>query len=328
MDIILPQKLEIGDEVRIVAPSLSYKIIASELRELATKRLKEMGLKVSFGKNVEICNQFASSSIEERVSDLNAAFADKNVKAIFAVIGGYNANELLPYLDYELIRKNPKFFIGYSDTTALLDGIYAKTGLVTYYGPSFSTLGMKKGAEYILSNLNQTLFKNDPITYIPSTQWSDDAWFLDQENRNFYDNNGPVTINTGSACGQLIGGEMTTFQLLLGTPYFPSFDNAILALEITDISSENSLKVINRIIHSLIQNNSFKNIRGIIFGRFERNLNINFQDFVSSIKENNCLKNIPIICNMDFGHTFPMATLPIGKNVALTVSEDKVIFSY
>ncbi len=325
---ILPQKLKKGDEVRVVAPSLSYKIIAQDLRDIATKRLQERGLEVSFGKNVEICNKFASSSIEERIADLHDAFLDENVKAIFSVIGGYNANELLPYLDYNLIKENPKFVIGYSDTTALLNAIHAKTGFVTYYGPAFSTLGMKKGADYILSNLDAVLFKNEPIDYIPSTQWSDDAWFLDQENRNFYKNQGPITINTGTTTGRLIGGEMTTFQLLLNTPYLPSFDNSILALEITDVSVENSLKITNRILHSLSQHSSFPGVKGIIFGRFEQNLNINLQDFIESIRENQILKNIPIVCNMDFGHTFPMTTLPIGKNVSLSVSEDKVNLSY
>lgn len=325
---ILPQTLKKGDEVRVVAPSFSYKIIAKDLRDRATKRLQARGLKVSFGKNVEICNKFSSSSIEERVSDLHDAFFDKNVKAIFSVIGGYNANELLPYLDYELIKENPKFVIGYSDMTALLNAIHAKTGLVTYYGPAFSTLGMKKGADYILSNLDAVLFKKDPIEYLPSTQWSDDAWFLDQENRHFYNNQGPVIISTGIANGRLIGGEMTTFQLLLNTPYLPSFNDSILALEITDISKENSLNIINRILHSLSQHSSFSGIKGIIFGRFERNLNVNLQDFIEAVRENSILKGIPILCNVDFGHTFPMTTLPIGKNVSLSISEKHFSLSY
>ena len=325
MDEIRPLKLKENDEVRVVAPSLSYKIIAQDLRLLATHRLNDRGLKVSFGKNVEICNRFASSSIKERVDDLHEAFADKNVKAIFSVIGGYNANELLPYLDYNLIRNNPKFFIGYSDTTALLNAINAKTGLITYYGPAFSTLGMKKGAEYILDDLDKTLFSDQPISYVPSEKWSDDAWFLDQDNRNFHGNQGAVSIQNGKAKGKLIVGEMTTLQLLFGTPYLPSLEGAILALEITDISSENALKIINRIVHSLEQQKGFKNIQGIIFGRFERNLNIDLSDFISLIMEHETLKDIPIVCNLDFGHTFPMTTLPIGKTVSLEVSSGKQV---
>lgn len=328
MTVILPQKLRNGDEVRVVAPSFSYKIISEDVRMLATKRLSDRNLKVSFGKNVEVCNQFTSSSISERVSDINDAFADKNVKAIFSVIGGYNSNEILPYLDYDLIQKNPKFFIGYSDTTALLNAIHAKTGLVTYYGPAFSTLGMKKGAEYILSDLDKTLFKDDTISYTPSLTWSDDLWFLDQENRNFYDNVGPVVINSGTAEGALFGGEMTTFQLLLGTSFLPCSDDIILMLEITDISSESALKIINRLIHSLTQQSFFKNVRGIMFGRFEHNLNIDAKEFFNLIKENECLKDIAIVCNVDFGHTFPMTTLPIGKKISLSVSEGQVKILY
>lgn len=328
MDIILPAKLQKGDEVRIVAPSLSYKIISNEIRELATQRLVERGLKVSFGKNVEICNQFTSSSILERVSDIHDAFSDKKVKAIFSVIGGYNSNELLPHLDYNLIKNNPKFLIGYSDTTTLLNAIHAKTGLVTYYGPSFSTLGMKKGAEYILSDLDKTLFEDKTISYAPSQKWSDDSWFLDQENRTFYNNEGPIVINPGIAKGFLMGGEMTTFQLLIGTSYLPVLDDIVLMLEITDISSENSLKIINRLIYSLTQQPFFKNVKGIIFGRFEHSLNIDLREFSDLIKGNECLKNIPIIGNVDFGHTFPMTTLPIGKEISISTTEQQVKISY
>ena len=114
--------------------------------------LEEEGFKVTFAEHVmnSFDDEYNCAKIEDRVKDLEEAFKDKNVKAILTVIGGYNSNQLLKYIDYDVIKENPKILCGYSDITALLDSIYAKTGLVTYYGPHYSSFGMKKGFEYTL----------------------------------------------------------------------------------------------------------------------------------------------------------------------------------
>ena len=140
---IIPNKIKTGDEVRVIAPSRSLALIAKEHIEIAIRRFNEMGLKVSFGRHVNECDQyFNSSSIESRVHDLHDAFSDPNVKVIMTIIGGFNCNQLLKYIDYDLISNNPKILCGYSDITALQNAIYAKTGVVTYSGPHFSTFGM------------------------------------------------------------------------------------------------------------------------------------------------------------------------------------------
>jgi len=121
-------KLKDGDEVRVITPSRSMDLpfITEEIRLLARKRLENLGLEVSFGKHIHEKNIFNSSSLEHRLEDLHDAFADPRVKMIQTVIGGYNSNELLPYLDYDLIRKNPKILCGYSDITALEKGYLLK----------------------------------------------------------------------------------------------------------------------------------------------------------------------------------------------------------
>lgn len=131
--------MKFGDEIRVISPARSMKIITQELREIAKIRFEEMGLKVTFAKHVEECDEFSSSSIESRVEDIHEAFLDKNVKAVITTIGGYNSNQLLKYIDYEIIKNNPKIFCGFSDITALCCAIYKKTGLITYYGPHFSS---------------------------------------------------------------------------------------------------------------------------------------------------------------------------------------------
>src|SRR5579872_6700041 len=140
---IFPQKLNPGDEIRIVAPSMSAKTLVKERRKIANVQLGKLGLRVSYGKHIDELDDFESSSIESRIVDLHEAFLDKNVKGIIAARGGFNSNQLFRYIDYNLIRKNPKIFGGYSDITGITNAIYAKTGLVTYSMPTYSHFGQK-----------------------------------------------------------------------------------------------------------------------------------------------------------------------------------------
>ncbi len=111
MDKIFPEKLKKGDLAQIIAPATSLSIISQENREIANQRFADMGLKIAFGKNVEEVDDFSSSSIESRIEDLHDAFRNPEAKAVFAVIGGFNSNQLLRYIDWDLIKKNPKIFL-------------------------------------------------------------------------------------------------------------------------------------------------------------------------------------------------------------------------
>lgn len=149
-----------------------------------------MGFKVTFGKNVmnSINDDFGCASILDRIEDLHEAFKDKNVKAILTVIGGYNVNQLLDYIDYHLIKENPKIICGFSDITALTNAIYSKTGVVTYYGPHFSSFGMKYGFDYTMNYFKDMLMDNKEISIESSKEWSDDSWYKNQEVREFIKN--------------------------------------------------------------------------------------------------------------------------------------------
>jgi len=172
---IYPKKLEKGDEIRVIAPSCSMAIISEANRKIATDRLESSGFKVTFGKHVEEIDEFRSSSIKSRVADLHQAFLDKKVKAVFTVIGGFNCNQLLKYINWNIIKNNPKIFIGYSDTTALQNAIFAKTGLITYSGPAWSTFGQKLHFDYTMDYFKKCLLTNDSIDIKPSEKWTDDA---------------------------------------------------------------------------------------------------------------------------------------------------------
>lgn len=183
-------KLKAGDEIRILSPSRSLSIVSEENRLIAQDRLEALGFKVSFSQHVLENDDFASSSIESRVADLHEAFVDPKVKGILTSIGGYNANQLLAHLDYDLIGTHPKRLCGYSDITALSHAIYARTGLITYAGPHFLTFAMLRGNEYTTTYFQRLMLEEGSIQIQSSPEWSDDAWYLDQDQRSFHRNAG------------------------------------------------------------------------------------------------------------------------------------------
>jgi muramoyltetrapeptide carboxypeptidase LdcA involved in peptidoglycan recycling len=318
---IYPAKLKAGDEVRIIAPSRSLAIVSEEVRRIANKRFSDLGLKISFGKHVEEKDEFASSSIESRIEDLHEAFGDKNVKAIITVIGGFNSNQLLKYLDWDLIRNNPKIFCGYSDITALNNAIFAKTGLISYSGPHYSNFGEELYFDYTLEYFKKCIFSEDPFEIIPSKQWSDDAWYKNQKDRTLIKNEGFLVINEGSAFGTIIGGNLCTLNLLQGTEYFPTLENSILFIEDDDESLPHTF---DRDLQSLIHLPSFSGVKGIVIGRFQKASKMTNDLLIKIIKTKKELDNIPIIANVDFGHTYPKITFPIGGEVSLVAKESKV----
>lgn len=317
MEKIIPAKLVKGDEIRVVAPARGIKIIGQETRDIAAKRFAAMGLKVTFGKNTtdENWDRMGSSSIEKRVEDIHDAFADRNVKAVFTIIGGANSNQLLPYLDYNLIKANPKIFCGFSDITALLNGIYAMTGLETYSGPHFSSLGMLKGCDYTLENMQKMLLNDGPNRVEASAEWSDDLWFLDQQKREFIKNDGYWTLHNGKAAGTLVGGNLGTFVLLLGTKYRPAFEpDTILFIEDTEGAN---IADFERNLQALLYQPDFANVNGLLIGRFQKGSKVSREDLEFIVSNKRELKNLPIIANVDFGHSTPLLTIPVGGTAIL-----------
>lgn len=309
---VVPAKLNRGDKVMIVAPSRGLKLIGADCRQIAEERLRALGLEVVFAPNTtdENFDSMCSASIEKRVADIMTAFADKSVKAVLTVIGGFNSNQMLSSLDYEIIRKNPKIFMGFSDITALHSAINAKTGLVTYYGPHYSSLGMRKGNDYTLQNMVQMLFEENAVELKPSDNWSDDLWFLDQEKRQFINNEGWWQIQPGTAAGTIVGGNLCTFVLQLGTAYRPPFKpDTILFLE---DDNESQAVHFERNLQALINQDDFVNVKGLVIGRFQKESKIGRSELEFIIKSKSKLAYMPVIANIDMGHTTPIATIPLG----------------
>ena len=161
MNIIVPNHLKPGYKIMIISPADSLFFLSPEMQSIAQKRFQDLGLELVFGKNSYEVDDFDSSSIESRVEDLHQAFLDTRIKGIFTSYGGYNSNQLLRYIDWEIIKNNPKIFVGYSDITALENAIFAKTGLITYSGPLYSNFAQKLYFDYTLDYLEKALFHTE-----------------------------------------------------------------------------------------------------------------------------------------------------------------------
>jgi muramoyltetrapeptide carboxypeptidase len=317
---MLAKRLQPGDEIRVIAPSSSMALLKENQVEIAVERLETLGFKVSFGKHVLHHDEFFSSPIEERIADLHDAFLDPNVKGILSVIGGYHSNQLLKYIDFELIKNNPKVFCGYSDITALSLSIFQKTGLITYSGPHFSSFGMKHGFEYTLDSFISALTNDAPYEINPSQQWSDDTWFLDQEDRQFHEQDEYLVLQEGEAEGQLLGGNLCTMNLLQGTEFMPSLNGSILFIEDDYATYAN---VFDRQLQSILHLPGSEKINGLLIGRFQKQSNMTVEALQKIISTKQELKGIPVIANVNFGHTQPIATIPVGAKATISAKSNK-----
>lgn len=316
-----PKRLKPGSNIRIIAPSLSMKIISDETLDFAQNRFKEMGYVVSLGKHVSEMDQFHSSSMESRIEDLHDAFQDPSVDAILTVIGGFNCNQLLEFIDWSIIKNNPKIFCGYSDISILHNAILSQTGLITYYGPHFSTFGQKILDKYEIDYFLKALTTEQSFFIEPSKTWSNDRWYLDQDNRNFIKNEGYWVMQEGSASGKTIGGHLGTFCLLQGTKYIPSLENKILIME-EDADPANPAEF-DRRLQSVLQQPSAEKLAGILIGRFEKSYGMTKPLLEEIIKTKSKLIGKPIIANVNFGHTEPHCTLPIGGKMEMRAENNK-----
>ena len=307
-------KLKAGDEVRVVSPAVSLGFIPREQRDLAEERWEELGLRISYSPNGEVLDRFDSSPVEARVSDLHGAFADPEVKGMLTTLGGYNSNQLLAHLDYDLIGANPKAFCGFSDITALATAIHARTGLVTYSGPHFTTLGMKRGVEYTINHFERCVVRDGPLVVEPADHWSDDPWYLDQDNRDLVPNPGYEVLNEGEAEGRILGGNLGTLALLFGSSYMPGLEGTVLLLEDDEEIQPHHF---DRTLQSLIHQPGFEGVRGMVLGRFQRASNMDLETLKEMLDAKPELSRMPMIANASFGHTTPAFTFPIGGTGAI-----------
>ena len=196
---------------------------------------------------------------------------------------------------------------------------------MTYSGPQFSSFGMKQGFDYTLAFFKRMFFESSFIYLEPSSAWSDDAWSLDQENRVFHKNQGYWLIHPGDAQGTIVGGNLSTFLLLHGTPYMPSLKNTILFLEADSITEGHCVPEFDRAFQAVIHQPEFSKVKGIFICRFDQKFSMDLEKLRLIFELKPELKNLPIIANADFGHTTPMFTFPIGGTCEIKTKENSKV---
>lgn len=315
------KRLKIGDHIRVVSPSSSIERIGGfEANVAAKEKLEALGFRLSFSEHYFENDNFDSAPIASRVADLEAAFANETVDAILTTIGGFNCNELLPYLDFDLIAQNSKIFCGYSDTTALLNAIYAKTGMQTYMGPAYSSFKMEQGQQYQTTSWLNAVTQ-DTYQLTPSLQWSSDAWYLSNAPRTFYPTEWKV-YNPGQASGIAIGGNISTLNLLTGTEFAPRPDKYVLFLEEAE---DDDYLIIARHLTALLQ--AYPNPQAVVFGRFPKETKLTEEILLKILDKHPILKKVPVLYDLDFAHTQPLFTITIGGQVEIDTKTFSITFS-
>lgn len=320
-------KLKKGDVIGIFSPSTPITAYTPKRFERGIKYLENKGFKIIKGSLTGKSDFYRSGSIKERSEELNKLIRNTDVKCIMSTIGGMNSNSLLPYIDYDAFKQNPKPIIGYSDVTAILLGIYAKTGISTYYGPALvASFGEFK--PYV--DLTYEYFKDiliDEIRYPHKIKnpefWTDE--FIDWETQDREKNkvkNDLITVYEGKVQGRLIGGNLNTMMGIWNTEYMPKIkEGDILFIE----DSLKDCATVERSFSLLKLSGVFDKVSGIILGKHEL-----FKDCNTGRKPYEILlevlgdKKIPFLAEFDCCHTHPMITLPIGCKVELDATNKNV----
>ena len=180
---------------------------------------------------------------------------------------------------------------------------------------------MLKGFEYSLEHFKKMFFQEDEFEVVSSKEWSDEAWFIDQENRHFEPNEGMYVINEGVAEGDIVGGNLCTLNLHQGTEYMPNIENKILFLEDDELSGPIFLMEFDRNLQSLMHMPEFKTVKGIVCGRAQKGSCMTKEKWFK-IFDKPELKNIPVIAGVDFGHTTPIITFPVGGHARIEANKD------
>ena len=292
-----PPRLQPGMTVALIAPAGSSNNRQQVLHGIDV--LKSLGYRVKEGKNLYRRTQYLAGTDEERADDVNEAFADPDVDAIFTLTGGYGTMRILPHLDYETIRANPKVVIGYSDITGLLLGLYARAGLVGFHGPVASSTF----SEYTLSEYKKVVVNPSQSVEIgtpPRVDYPEGQ--AERSNR-------LMTFAGGKARGRLIGGNLSLISPLVGTPYLPDFDGAILFLE--DVHE--AFYRLDRMITHLLLAGKLDQVSGIVMGKFtkipEEGNSFNLEEIIEQLL---MPLGVPVLRGLMIGHVLDKTTVPMG----------------
>lgn len=297
---IIPDKLKSGDKILVVSASNSLVEKDREYIEKSKQMLEKIGLDVEFSKNSYSNITGYGGTVLEKAEDINEGFRNPKYKMIFIAKGGGNSNSLFDYLDYEVIKENPKIVCGFSDSTSITNMITEKTGLVTYNGPTFKSISSWETdyayrwfvKRFVDEKLE--LFENDDISY---------------------------TIKDGTAEGELIGGNLSLISRLVSGKHSLSFEDKILFIE--ELGFEAEPAICSGSLHHMKQNGVFDKIKGIWIGFYEHEDGVPLEKIVLEVLGKDY--NIPIIKSNNFGHTDKKMIIPIGIKAKIDTNKENKI---
>ena len=308
---IKPKRLAPGDTVMLVAPANAT--FESVDLQIAKDSLGALGFKVKVGSHLLDRHGYLAGDDKARADDINRAFADTSIAAVVAIRGGWGSARVLPYLDFDVIRRNPKVILGFSDITALLLSIVAKTGLITFHGP----LGLGQWDAYSLDYYKRVLLNGEQVTYTNKKDLSPRNALVQVDYRT-------QTIASGKARGRLLGGNLTVLTTILGSPYLPDWDGCIFFCE--DVHED--LYRIDRMLTQLKLAGVLAKIKGFVFGGcFQCNAGDNnyaaltleeiFADHIAPL-------GVPAWSGAMIGHAQPQWTIPEGAQVEIDAAAGTV----
>ncbi|MCA1630867.1 MAG: LD-carboxypeptidase [Acidobacteria bacterium] len=306
--LIKPRALRAGDTVGVIAPGTA--VPDPERLALVEPTLKFFGLRAKVGRYVAAGSGHVTRSVAERLDDLHAMFRDPEVKAVFCIRGGYGSMQLLDRVDYDLIRRNPKVFVGYSDITALHLAINRHAGLATFHGP----IVLSSFTDYTQRSFRQALFDTRPAGKLTNPQESNQ---LRPEH--------PLrTVRTGTATGQLVGGNLSLVAALMGTPHEIETRGRILFIE--DVGEEPYR--IDRMLTQLRLAGKLDQAAGIVFGECSECAPNDYKpsfawDYTLGEVLDQILGStrVPVLSGLTIGHTADQLTLPLGVTATLNADE-------
>lgn len=315
---IRPRELRKGDTIGIVSPSWGGAHQFPHRVKQGIRHLQSMGFQIKIAPHALNQRGFVSDTPENRAEDIHLMFTDPDVKAILSAIGGDHSCHLLPLLDFTLIQNNPKIFIGFSDIHVLNVAIWQKTGLVTFNGPSLLTdfAEYPRMFEYTEQYFLRAVASSSPVGVIEASPfWTEE--FLDwgekkdlERPRILQPSTGWVWLKTGRAEGRMIGGCLESLQHLRGTEFWPEWNDAILSIETSE--EKPGPETVDSLLMDYENMGVFRKLRGLIVGRPMRYSPEEKHQLYERILERTKGYSFPIIANMDFGHTAPSFTIPLG----------------
>ncbi|MDD5934780.1 MAG: LD-carboxypeptidase [Clostridiales bacterium] len=287
---IFPNRLTLGDTVGIVAPSSP---VTPKRAQQCKEYIESIGYTVLMGQSATSSSHgYLAGEDSLRANDINEMFANPSVKAIFCIRGGYGGNRLMRLLDYDVIRSNPKIFVGYSDITSFHLAFHSLCNLVTFHGPMVSSNMLDHFDDYTNHSFFKALNLNTALQLCNPS------------------GNDMGVIHDGCACGEIIGGCLSLVSPAIGTFYQPDFRNKILFLEDVDESLPRCDKMIEHLFHAGI----IDQVSGIILGEF-LDCNNSYDPsytIIDYFKDRFAHIGKPVMYNIKSGHGHPMATIPFG----------------